>query len=558
MGVVDGSPLDLFARAVRRQADGRLAEAEPLYHAVLAHCPGHALSLHMLGVIRLQSGRYADAHTLLSAALPLLADSAEIHRHLGVALQALGRLVEAAEAYREALRRRPDAVVWILLGLVHEMLGDNAGALASFTAAVALQPQSADAHNNLGAALDRAGRFDDAMAAYARALALQPGHAEALLNTAGGLRAAGQPLAARAAIERVLAADPAHAYAWFLLSEVKTFAPGDPDIARLEALQAPAGRDAKARADLAFALGKAKMDVGDADGAFASLAAANRIKRASFDYDVAADAARMARLAARFDAGFLQRHEGAGAASPAPIFILGMPRSGSTLLEQVLASHPAIAGAGELPIPTALSAGLDRAETAPGLDETAVRASLRQLGEDYLRQIAPFGAGHARVANKAIGLFLYAGLLHLMLPGARFIHCRRDPVDSCFSCYTKNFAEPQLFAYDLHELGAYHRAHTALMNHWRAVIPPGRFLEVEYEALTADLDGEARRLITFTGLDWDDACLDFHRNARRVGTASAEQVRQPIYRSSVGRWQAYERHLGPLLAALGLAAAPSG
>ena len=182
-------------------------------------------------------------------------------------------------------------------------------------------------------------------------------------------------------------------------------------------------------------------------------------------------------------------------------------------------------------------------------------ADLARLGASYLGAIRPLSGGRAHVVDKMPANFLHAGLIHLMLPNARIVHCRRDPVDTCLSCYTKLFSAEQAFAYDLAELGQFHKAYQVLMDHWRAVLPRDRFIEVDYEAVVADLEDEARRLTDFLGLPWDDACLDFHKTVRPVRTASVNQVRLPIYRSSAGRWKAHAAHLGPLLVALGIEAA---
>jgi len=480
-----------FATALRCQQAGQLAEAERLCRGVLAHQPDHAQSHYLLGVIALQRGRFGEGYTLIARALPALDAVGEVHRNLAVALQGLGRLDEAVAAFHEALRRRPDHVACVNLGVLLQQRGDVAGAFAAYTQAVALQPGCAEAHNNLGILLQGAGRHDDAMAAYGRAVALRPDFAEAHVNAGIALQEEGHPAEARAAIERALAANPAHAHAWYLMSDLKTFTPGDPDVARLEALQDAPERPAEERSALAFALGKALMDIGAVGRAFVTLEVANRTKRATFAYAVADDTAQMARLAEEFDPGLMRRFAGAGAASDLPVFILGMPRSGTTLIEQILASHPAVAGGGELPaLPDVIGRGLCRGGPQ-GLDEERFRSALRDMGEAYLRQVAPLGAGRLRMTDKAMSIFRYAGLIHLMLPGARLIHCRRDPLDTCFSCYTKNFAERQAFAYDLGELGAFYRAYAALMAHWRAVLPPECFLEVDYEAVIDDLEGEA-------------------------------------------------------------------
>jgi hypothetical protein len=232
-----------------------------------------------------------------------------------------------------------------------------------------------------------------------------------------------------------------------------------------------------------------------------------------------------------------------------PIFVLGMPRSGTTLIEQILASHPEIQGAGELRVLQRIS---DSLGNYPDAVTRLTQPELARLGVAYLAQIRPFAAGRAHVVDKMPANFLLVGLIHLILPNARIIHCRRNAVDTCLSCYTKLFGGEQTFAYDLRELGLFNRAYQKLMNHWGGLLPPDRFFEVDYEAVIENLEGEARRLTAFLGLPWDEACLTFYEAKRPVRTASVNQVRQPIYRSSVGRWKSYAAQLRPLLEALGI------
>jgi len=264
----------------------------------------------------------------------------------------------------------------------------------------------------------------------------------------------------------------------------------------------------------------------------------------------------MERVAETFTPELYARLQGAGAPSELPVFIVGMPRSGTTLIEQIVSSHPQVTGAGEL---SALRLVVEGSGVFPerleALAEGEAADLLRQLGQAYLARVAPLAQGRARLVDKMPGNFLYAGMIPLILPGARIIHTRRDAVDTCLSCYTKLFGGEQSFAYDQAELGAFYRHYERLMAHWREILPSERFIEVDYESVVDNLEDEARRLTDFLGLSWDDACLNFHDNRRVVRTASVNQVRQPIYKTSKGRWQAYADYLGPLLAALGSGAA---
>jgi hypothetical protein len=252
-----------------------------------------------------------------------------------------------------------------------------------------------------------------------------------------------------------------------------------------------------------------------------------------------------------FNGSLLERFQGQGDPSLMPIFVVGMPRSGSTLIEQILAGHSQIHGAGELmdlekAISTVLKARnppVQYPECVPGLDG----AALRRIGQAYLARLPVPAPGKVRIVDKLPGNFLNIGLIRLILPNARIIHTTRNPVDTCMSCYSKLFASGQTFSYDLGELGRYYRSYRELMTHWRSVLPPGSILDVAYEDVVDNLEGEARRLIDYCGLPWDDRCLSFHRTSRVVKTASAVQVRKPLFRSSLQRWRRHEAGLAPLL-----------
>ena len=302
-------------------------------------------------------------------------------------------------------------------------------------------------------------------------------------------------------------------------------------------------------------MSKAFADIGDRERSFKSLLEGAALKRKQVVYDEAAALDVLERTRDVFTPEFLREHEGAGEPSPLPIFILGMPRSGTTLVEQILASHPRVFGAGEIgDFAEALREVGSAAAPGRQFPEAVSLMSgdhLRRLGADYVARIRAAAPTAARIANKEVSNFRYVGLIHLALPNARVIHVRRDPTDTCFSCFTKLFVGNGLpYSYDLGELGRYYRAYEALMAYWRAVLPQGAMLETQYEEVVADVEGQARRLVSYCGLEWDARCLDFHRTERHVRTASLAQVRQPIYKGSVGRWRAYEAFLDPLRAEL--------
>jgi hypothetical protein len=324
-----------------------------------------------------------------------------------------------------------------------------------------------------------------------------------------------------------------------------------PLLEKLEAARETAQSD-NDRLQLDFALAKAYGDVQDHRRSFTHLLSANKLKRALVPYDEAGMLALFDRIQAVFTGDVLREKQalGGGAASPAPIFIIGMMRSGSTLVEQILASHPAIHGAGELP---ALSevvntmrgpGGESYPDFVPSLDAQAIR----RIGEAYLAKLPATNKRY--ITDKMPTNFFFAGLTHLALPNARIIHTVRDPLDTCLSCFSKLFTTEQYHTYDLAELGRYHRRYQQLMAHWHHVLPPRRVLDVRYEDVVADLEGQARRIIAHCGLAWDPSCLSFHNTERPVRTASMLQVRQPLYQGALGRAEAYAEFLAPLRDAL--------
>jgi tetratricopeptide (TPR) repeat protein len=425
-------------------------------------------------------------------------------------------------------------------------------AVAVARQAVALAPRSADAHNALGQTLQALGRNEEALAAFEQAILL-PGVAaeDAMLSRAAAFLESGRKQDSQREYERAAQAFPKSLKAIFGRSEVIRYQSGDPDITRLEAfLRDGAAQPLGDRTAAHFALGKAYLDTDEPARAFEHLRVGNKLKRDTFQYDGQATDAWVGRIAEAFSGPLLERLSAAGSGDPSamPIFIIGMPRSGTTLLEQILASHPLVHGAGELPT---LRQVADSVGLYPGSAAQLSPEQLTALGSQYLARIAPLTT-RSRLVDKMPANFLYAGLIRLILPNARIIHCQRDAVDTCLSCYTKLFAAEQQFAYDLGELGRFYRSYDRLMAHWRSLLPADRFLEVRYEDVVDDLAVQARRVVEWLDLPWDESCLRFHETKRVVRTASLSQVRQPIYASSKGRWRRYAPYLAPLLRELNI------
>ncbi|MCX7157736.1 MAG: sulfotransferase [Proteobacteria bacterium] len=568
------------------QEQGRFEESRQALSRALAWSPNDAHVHNNLANTSKRMGLIADAERHWARAIELAPDYPEPHSNLASLLTEQGEFDRAEQMARRAIelnpqmadaylnlagvavarQRYPEAHRWLmalavfapdhvggLAAQAHVMkeLGELAPALAVAQRAVALAPNDAQAHDALGHILQADNQYVAALAAFRKAAELPGTVREKALVDQGVLHAAfGHKDRALDAFDAALADFPASATAWFNRADLYPFPRDDPAIGRMVDLLeqrsvSGASLSNRDRMLLNFAGGKAFLDTGESARAFRYLDAGNRMKRALISYDADAVAAWMARLARDFDAGLLAAKAGQGAPSTMPVFIVGMPRSGTTLLEQILASHPDIHGAGEL---THIQRLADTAGPVIGLDAERLAA----MGREYLSQVERLAAGRRHIVDKMPSNFLHAGLIRLTLPDARIIHCRRDPVDTCLSCYSKLFTTEQSFTYEMTELGRFHRGYRELMAHWRAVLPASHFLEVDYEAVVADMPAEVRRILDFLGLEWDDACRNFHRTQRPVLTASVNRVREPLYATAVGRWRAHALQLRPLLDALGV------
>jgi tetratricopeptide (TPR) repeat protein len=511
----------LMAFAAEHHREGRLEDAERLYRRVLREWPRNVDALRLLGTLQVSAGRHEEAERLFERALALAPDYLS-------ALLALGRLHKELDRYAEAL--------------------------ACFERALALAPDSPQVHFLRGSVLAPLARTDAAMAAYRRCLELRPGHSGALLGLGHVLKTLGEQHEAIATYRRCLAARPDNGETWWSLANLKVYRFSDEEIAEMTSRVESGRLEAQSEVNLLFALAKAWEDRGEYERAWGYYHAGNLRQRAQVTYDPVQTEALHDRLLEIFSREFLAGRSGAGLDDGAPIFIVGLPRSGSTLLEQILASHSEVEGTSELPYLGRIASSLNR-NRADGINyPEAVRElgpeHLRALGSEYLELARVHRhAGKPRFIDKMPNNFPNVGLLALILPRAKIIDARRHPLDACLGCYRQLFARGQTFTYDLTELGEYYLQYQRMMDHWAEALP-GRVLTVQYESVVADLESEARRLLDFCELTWDDACLRFHETVRPVRTASSEQVRRPIYADAVGHWRRYETHLGELLEVL--------
>jgi tetratricopeptide (TPR) repeat protein len=571
--------------ALRLHQQGRREQAKKIYQALLTQWPDDPQVNHFLGLLHQQLGDHATALPLLRKAANDLPREAQAQSVLAVSLLETGLLDEAIAHLRLALQANPDyAPAHNSLGMALKQRGDLAAAIASYETAARLKPDAVQIHNNLGNALAEAGELERAVASYREAIKRQPGHAEARLNLVVTLALAGDASASKAECARLLELQPdnalAHNYmgnacnalgeqdqalehyrraaeldptlaeAHFYLAMISNNAEAVDAAAVLEQFENPE-TDPADKILLGFTLGRIHEVREDWEQSFDFYRQANRLKADSVRVSTGETRALFARIKSVFNPEFMVRHRAPSTAGERMIFVLGMPRSGTSLAEQILASHSQVTGAGELKHlgDVAREMAADSGGAFPDCVQQLAAEDISEYAQSYLSRIAPLAGEGQRIVDKMPQNFHYIGLIALLLPEARIIHCRRDPMATCFSLYKTLFTFGQDYSYDLSNLGRYYRLYADLMAHWEELLP-GRILHLDYEALTTDTENEIRRMLDYCNLEFEPECLDFHKTRRAVATASAAQVRKPIYRDSIARWKHYAPYLKPLEAAL--------
>jgi tetratricopeptide (TPR) repeat protein len=530
---------------------GKTEEALECYRQALRINPGHAGAHCNLGNLLQKMGRLDEAQASYRKALSLNSDLTIAHYNLGNLLSQQLKFGEAQECYRQALRINPGYVeAHNNLGNVLKHQGWLDEALACYRRALHINPDYIDGYINVGIVLELQGKFDAAMDSYRQTQRLKPGHIKAIAGEASVLARQHKFEAAYERLRPCLDAGTDDAsIAITLATFCRHIGRCDEVIALIERLlgQDEQPLDRNELVNLHFALGKLYDDIGAFDDAFAHYRQGNALKPHSHDrqeHTRYVDA-----LIQFYNRDFLRTAPYATIESQRPIFIVGMPRSGTSLVEQILASHPQVHGAGELEdigrltidLPTELGVN----EAYPQCLTSLTREKCNELARRYLDRLASLSRNALRVTDKMPRNFLHLGLIALLFPQARVIHCIRNPLDTCLSCYFQSFVGGNEFADDLADLGAYYNQYLRLMRHWKTTLDIS-ILEMRYEELVTDQEMMSRRLVEYCGLDWDDRCLRFFENKRTVTTASYEQVRQPMYNKSVDRWKNYENHLGPL------------
>lgn len=506
-----------IVRATNLEKEGKFAEAEQIYRRILTRHPDNVTAMRLWARLGIRQKRYEEAEILLARAVEVAPDFSQAWADLVTVQYEQQKLDEAAESARRLIK---------------------------------LDPRLPNGYLLLASARASAGLHDEALNAFDDALAIAPQHVGALCGKGNVCRTVGDQAGAIAAFRRSIEANPLHAEAYWNLANLKTFSFDDAELDDMLHLLGDERIPPEGQVQLNNALGLGFEARGDYDRAFQYIDRGNSLRREQEFYDRVENEETVDMSIDVFDEAFLHANARRGDPDPAPIFIVGLPRSGSTLIEQILSSHSMVDGTHELRdlgmvVKTDPRLGRFNPRYPKSLVDIDPEA-FRHLGAEYIRRTRRYRGDRPFFTDKNPNNYVHVGLLHLILPNAKIIDARRHPLDSCLGSYKQLFAQGQPFSYDLAELGEYYLEYDRLMRHWHDVLP-GNVLDVHYELVVADLEGQVARILDYCGLPWEDACMRFHETRRAVKSASSEQVRQPLYSTSVNTWRHYERHLGPLI-----------
>ena len=508
-----GNVGDMIEAATQHFISGQLTLTESLCRDILAVDPKNSVAFHLLGIVAYQVTKFDVAEQFILKALAIDPHFTNAHASLGDTLKAQGRMEDAIFSYRKALDIEPRLLaVHFKLGITLLASGKDEDAASHIQQVIDIAPHNAQIYRDLGEELGNLGKMKDAEIYLRQAIAIKPDYAEA------------------------------HAR---LAQTIKHTEYND-DIKKIENLYAKPETPTGSKILLAFSLGKSFEDFHQYDKAFYYYSLGNKLKRASFTYSIENDITFMNKIKETFTESLFKKPEMPIFTDITPIFILGMPRSGSTLAEQILSRHPNVHGAGEL---NYLVHTMNKYFKGY---EDIIRADdkrLSEAGNEYLKMLKQYTSESQFITDKMPQNFLFIGMIKLILPQAKIIHCYRDPMDTCFSIYKNNFLGSHQYSNDLKELGQYYNVYHDLMEHWHRVLP-GFILDLRYEDMVNEQEVKTRDLLEYCGLEWNDACLDFSKSDRKVTTSSFDQVRKPIYRSSIQSWKNYESQLGSLQEAL--------
>lgn len=534
------------------QARGDIAGAIACHRKAIGIDPENAAAHNNLANALQEDGNLDAAIASYRKALTINPASAMAHANLGVVLQNRGRVDEAEACFRRALELDPkDGEAMTNLAKLQQLKGDWGGAMSWFRKAVAIDPDDADRHTNLARLLLAVGQSEEAMARYDKALALDPNSSVTHANRGYAQLSLGDTDEAVASYRKALALDPENTEAYRALAKTRRFRTRDDEVRAMEDLWAGDDLTDEKRLHLGFALAKALEDLGEFEKSFEYVVAGNRLRRKLLYYSSSDTERFFADIKRVFSPDLFGElaAAGAGCSDATAIFIVGMPRSGTSLVEQILSSHSQVFGAGELQDLAYITDtwGLERfGAKFPECFAGRLADAFAEPGERYAKRLRTLAGGAPRVTDKLPYNFLRVGAIRAILPNAKIVHCRRDPLDTCLSVFKNYFMYGNDFSYDMAEVAHFYNLYEDLMATWRERLP-GVVYDIDYEALVGDQEGETRKLLDYCGLDWEPGCVRFEKSERAVMTASAAQVRQPIYKDSVALWKRYEHQIAPLI-----------
>ena len=522
---------------------GRFNDAEKLTMHITQAFPKHQFAWKVLGAVLKQTGRVIDSLTAMQKSVQLSPQDAEAHYNLGITLLELGRLDDALASYTQATALKPDyAEAHSNLGVTLQELGRLDDALASYTQAIALKPDYAAAHYNLGITLQELGRLDDALASYNQAIALKPDHAAAHSNLGNTLKELGRLEDALASYNQAIALKPDYAEAHRMLTSMKKFDAEDEQYSKMQELYLSEDISEEQRCHFNFGLAKACEDLGNFEQAYTHYSEGNVLRKKLLNYNINQDIELFKQLKSSYpkiEKTSLELDKLSN--NLMPIFIVGMPRSGTTLVEQIISSHSQVTGAGELKFAKQFGAAI-----ATGITEVN-NESLLDFRHNYLNKLQNVSNENLIMTDKMPQNFRYIGLLAAAFPEAKIIHVKRNPAAVCWANYKQYFAKKGLgYCYAIDDIISYHKLYENLMGFWTSTLSK-RIYNLDYELLTVNQESETRQLIEYLGLDWDENCLSPENNTRSVATASNLQVRQKVYKGSSEQWKKYQPFLNGAL-----------
>ena len=538
VGSLSPSPRQLSSLLEHYQ-NGRLDDAENLAIFITHDFPKHPFAWKILGAVLTAAGRTSEAVEAKEQAIKLAPNDPESHNNLGNTLKKLGRLDEALASCRQAIALKPDfAEAHSNLGITLKELGRLDQALASHNQAIALKPDYAQAHSNLGVTFHELGRLDEALASCRQAIALNPDYAEAHSNLGITLKELGRLDEAEASYNQAIALKPDYAEAHMMLTSMKKFDAQDEQYSKMQEIYLNEDISEEQRCHINFGLAKACEDLGDFEQAFTHYSEGNVLRKKLLNYDINQDVKLFEQLKSSYPKiGKNSLEPDKLSKNFIPIFIIGMPRSGTTLVEQIISSHSKVTGAGELNFAAQFGAAI-----ATGITE-ANNESLLKFRHNYLNKLQNISNGNLIVTDKMPQNFRYIGLLAAAFPEAKIVHVKRSPAAVCWANYKQYFVSKNIgYCYAIDDVISYHKLYENLMEFWTSTISK-RIYNLDYEQLTVNQETETRQLIEYLGLDWDENCLSPQNNTRSVKTASNLQVRQKVYQGSSEQWKKYQPFL---------------